>query len=66
MANMKAQPEFTFHVKESLQADLPARARVISDDEERRRVLTSLLDDPFSTEFEQWVAHSPLVEVEFL
>ncbi len=49
-----------------MQADLPARARVITDAAERRQVLAQLLDDPFSTEFEEWVANSPLVEVEFL
>lgn len=66
LANMRANPEFTFHLKESLQADLPARARIITDEDERRQILKLLLDDPFSTEFEEWVAGSPLVEVEFL
>jgi hypothetical protein len=61
-----ANPEFTFHLKESLQADLPARARVITDRAELRQVSTLLLDDPFSTEFEEWVANSPLIEIELL
>ncbi len=66
LANLYAKPEFSFHLKESLQADLPARARVVTDEAERRQVLALLLEDPFSTEFEEWVANSPLVEVEFL
>ena len=66
LANMRAVPEFTFHLKESVQADLPAQARIISDETERRQVLTLVLDNPFSTEFEEWVAHSPLVEVTLL
>ena len=65
LANLYANPGYTFHLKESLQADLPAWARVITDEVERRQVL-ALLDDPFSTEFEEWIANSPLIEVEFL
>tara|TARA_B100000809_G_C15044350_1_gene496727 strand:- start:923 stop:1114 length:192 start_codon:yes stop_codon:yes gene_type:complete len=63
---MPTQSLASICLKESMQADLPARARVITDAAERRQVLTQLLDDPFSTEFEEWVANSPLVEVEFL
>jgi deazaflavin-dependent oxidoreductase (nitroreductase family) len=35
-ANLQANPEFMFHLKESVQVDLPARARVIVDEAERR------------------------------
>jgi len=68
-ANMRANPEFTFHLKESVQADLPAKARPILDEAERRQVLSRILakirpnvgDE--GSEFETWVAQSPLVEV---
>ena len=66
LANMRASPEFTFHLKESVQADLQARARIVTDEDERRQVLRLLLDGQSSTDFEEWVARSPLVEVEFL
>jgi deazaflavin-dependent oxidoreductase (nitroreductase family) len=33
-ANLLANPEFTFHLKGSIQADLPARARPILDEYE--------------------------------
>src|SRR3954470_16905473 len=42
-ANMVAHPEFTFHLKQSAQADLPARATPITDDAQRRAILTRLL-----------------------
>ena len=66
LANMRASPEFTFDLKESVKADLPARARFITDDAERRRVLELLLAGTSSPDFEEWVGRSPLAEVEFL
>jgi deazaflavin-dependent oxidoreductase (nitroreductase family) len=66
-ANLLANPEFTFHLKGSIQADLPARARPILDEYERRQVLTGILPGlGRSDDLETWVAHSPLVEVEFV
>ncbi len=66
-ANLVENPEFTFHLKETTQADLPARAKPITDPEARRAILseiTSRLDDP--GDLEDWVARSPLAEVEFI
>lgn len=65
LANLHANPEFTFHLKESVQADLSARARIVTDVGERRQILRLLLDSQPGNEFEDWVAGSPLVEVEF-
>ena len=63
-ANMVAHPEFTFHLKKSVQADLPARARPIVDEGERREILSKLLPKlGRASELETWVADSPLVEV---
>lgn len=42
-ANVVAHPEFVFHLKESAQADIPARAHPITDPAERRRVLSGVL-----------------------
>ena len=67
-ANLLADPEFTFHLKGSAQADLPAIAHPITDEGERREVIRGILEDlgRGSDRFEEWVARSPLVEVEFL
>ncbi len=64
-ANLLAHPEFTFHLKESVQADIPARARPITDPGQRRSVLLTLLAGlGREGELEAWVERSPLVEVE--
>lgn len=70
-ANLLAHPGFTFHLKESATADLPAVARPVTDPAEREKVLAGLLA-PLSDftsqpgqEPEVWVASSPLVEVTF-
>jgi deazaflavin-dependent oxidoreductase (nitroreductase family) len=65
-ANLAATPEFTFHLKRSLRADLPARARVVKDLDERRAVLAAILSSlDRLPELDTWVARSPLVEVAF-
>src|SRR3954454_6683596 len=66
-ANLLVNPEFTFHLKGSAQADLPAVARPITDEAERREVIAGILEDlgRGSGNFEEWVASSPLAEVEF-
>ena len=66
-ANLLADPEFTFHLKGSAQADLPAVARPITDEAERREVVAGILDDlgRGSGNLEEWVASSPLAEVSF-
>jgi len=64
-ANLKAHPEFTFHLKESAQADLPARARPVEDPAERRPILGAILEAlGHPNDLAAWVAGSPLVEVE--
>jgi deazaflavin-dependent oxidoreductase (nitroreductase family) len=66
-ANLLANPEFTFHLKGSVRADLPAVARPISDEDERRKVARGILEDlgRGTGALDEWVASSPLVEVEF-
>jgi F420H(2)-dependent quinone reductase len=66
-ANLIANPEFIFHLKGSVQADLPARARPITDIDERREVIGGIIGGlgQEEGEFERWVAEAPLVEVEF-
>ena len=64
-ANIVANPEFTFHLKQTVQADLPGRARPIADEQERRDVLERILERlDRADQLERWVQEAPLVEVE--
>ena len=67
-ANLLANPEFTFHLKGSAQADLPARARPITEEAERQRVIAGILDELGRGYggVDDWVSGSPLAEVEFV
>lgn len=63
-ANLLHHPEFTFHLKDSTTADLPARARPVTDPDERRPILEVLLDRlGHRDRIDAWVARSPLIEV---
>jgi len=64
-ANLAAQPEFTFHLKESVRADLPALAKPVLDADQRREIIAAIHRKlGWSRDVEEWVADSPLVEVE--
>ena len=64
-ANIVANPEFTFHLKQTVQADLPGRARPIADEQERRDVLERILERlDRADQLERWMQEAPLVEVE--
>ena len=63
LANMRSDPGFTFHLKGAVRADLPAVARPITDEEERRRIFTEIVKVWRNQNVETMVAHSPLVEV---
>jgi hypothetical protein len=66
-ANVVAQPKFTFHLKQSAQADLPARATPIVEAAERREILEKILANlDRSDQLETWVSSSPLIAVELL
>jgi hypothetical protein len=66
-ANLLVNADFTFHLKGSAQADLPAVAHPITDEGQRREVIRGILEDlgRGHDDLEEWVARSPLVEVEF-
>jgi deazaflavin-dependent oxidoreductase (nitroreductase family) len=65
-ANLVAHPEFTFHLKEGAQADLPASARAITKDDERREVLTNLVANIGGDQsLGEWLSGAPLIEVTF-
>lgn len=64
-ANLLANPAFTFHLKQSMQADIPAEATPILESERRRRVLTIIVAKwQRSDEIEAFLKGSPLVEVQ--
>ncbi|MDA8355494.1 MAG: nitroreductase/quinone reductase family protein [Actinomycetota bacterium] len=75
LANLAAHPQFTFHLKHGVIADLPATATVIVDLAERRRVLAAFVEEFNSRHgpdsewpeavLDEWVEHSPLAKVTF-
>jgi deazaflavin-dependent oxidoreductase (nitroreductase family) len=64
LANLAADPRLTLHLKQGTRADLPATARVIDDEEERRAVLTAVARNWRRDDVETMVRQSPLIEVE--
>ena len=66
-ANLLAHPEFTFHLKGTVRADLAARATAVVEPGERRAILSRLLEQlGRAAELDAWVRESPLVEVAIL
>ena len=68
LANLEAHPDFTFHLKNEVQADLPATARSITDAAERRPILEQVKASQSGwadVDIEDAVKMSPLVEVTF-
>jgi hypothetical protein len=76
LANLSADPHFTFHLKHGVVADLPAVATVITDEAERRGLLSPLVDQ-FNerrgddsewprADLDEWVQRSPLARVDFV
>jgi hypothetical protein len=66
-ANLLTNPSFIFHLKESLVADLSARATPVTEPERRRALLSRMLMTlgRQQGDLEAWVAGSPLVSVTF-
>ena len=63
-ANLLAHPEFTFHLKGAVRADLAARATAVAAPAERRAILSRLLAGlGRAEELDAWIRDSPLVEV---
>lgn len=75
-ANLLANPDFTFHLKQGVRADLRAHAEPVLDPTERRRIFSEIvadLDQPLHRGYlaqpvepvEEWVAGSPLMHITF-
>ena len=65
LANLDANPKMTFHLKGKVRADLPATARVIEDEAERRDILPHIARNWGRKDLETMVEQSPLIEVTF-
>jgi deazaflavin-dependent oxidoreductase (nitroreductase family) len=63
LANLDADPHMTFHLKGKVRADLPATARVIEDEAERRQILPHIARNWGRKDLEKMVEQSPLIEV---
>ena len=64
-ANLVANPQFTFHLKQSTQADIPATATPITDEATRRQVLSKVVVKwNKQAELEAFMQSSPLVKVQ--
>jgi deazaflavin-dependent oxidoreductase (nitroreductase family) len=63
LLNLAADPHMTFHLKGSVSADLPATARIITDDAERRRILAYIVTVWKNQDVETMDRYSPLIEV---
>jgi hypothetical protein len=62
--NLQANPQFTVHLKgrEPI-ADLPATARIITDEAERRRILEQVARVWRRTDVDEMIRFAPLIEV---
>jgi deazaflavin-dependent oxidoreductase (nitroreductase family) len=63
ITNLEADPRLTVHLKRSVHADLPATARIIEDEKERRTVLEHVARAWNVRDVEPMVRQSPLIEV---
>jgi deazaflavin-dependent oxidoreductase (nitroreductase family) len=63
IANLDADPHLIFHLKGKVKADLPATARVIEDETERREILPHIARNWGRKDLETMVRYSPLIEV---
>ena len=65
LLNLEADPHFTFHLKGRTRANLPATARVIEDEAERREILPHIARIWKRDDVDRMVRYSPLIEVTF-
>jgi deazaflavin-dependent oxidoreductase (nitroreductase family) len=66
LANLEADPRLTVHLKAGTVADLPARARIVTDEPTRRAILTRVTQSwKRQAQLDEFVASSPLIEVLF-
>lgn len=59
--NIAADPHVTLHLKQTLAADVPATARVVTDPAERRPYIEAAARRWRRTDVDAMLAHSPLI-----
>jgi deazaflavin-dependent oxidoreductase (nitroreductase family) len=64
LANLEADSRLTIHLKGDVRADVPAQARVVTDEAERRAILAHVAKAWNRSDLETMVRLSPLIEVE--
>lgn len=67
IGNLRANPDFLFLLKESVTAELPARATEVTDEDDRRQIMNAPGIGWYRQQVsvDELVAHSPIVEVQF-
>lgn len=64
LANLVSHPNFTFHLKDEVKADLAATAREITDEAERRSVADWIVANAWpKMDAAKMAADSPMIEV---
>ncbi len=63
LRNLADDPHLTFHLKGAVTADLPATARIVTDEQERRAILTEVAKTWGRHDVETMTKYSPLIEV---
>jgi len=67
IANLEANPSLTFHLKGTVSADLPATARIITEEAERREIMSRIIATAWhNQDLETMVAYAPLIEVSII
>ncbi len=59
--NITADPDVVVHLKQSVEADVPATARVVTDPAERRPLMEEAAQRWGRTDVDEMVEHSPLI-----
>ena len=64
LLNLETDPHLTFHLKRPVVADMPATARVITDETERRRIAAWISEHAWrGSDVELMTAYAPMIEV---
>ena len=63
LANIRANPRVTFHLKGAVRADLRAAAREITETVERRRIMEQVARNWRRTDVDRMMTSSPLIEI---
>ncbi len=64
--NLAADPHLTFHLKRVVKADLPATARIVTDEAERRGIADWIAANAWRNQDpDRMTAYSPMIEITF-